>query len=195
MKKELLKMKYRVPMPPEDASKIEFILWRFKELGITSQDLVQIAYNKQREFIDNLTFEDVKIALKKVLSKREIQHTLITGISLDVLAENNLLPNPLEKIVKEDRGTYGVDELLMDSSTLYGTIALTNALGLDTHKSGIIKKIDELGKNSEYTTTFLDDLLCMLVGCTEGYLAHKYEIGHDTSNENSITDEKLINNF
>ena len=195
MKKELLKMKYRVLMPSENASKIEFILWRFKELGITSQDLAQIAYNKQREFIDTLTFEDVKVALKKVLSKREIQHALVTGISLDVLAENDLLPNPLEKIVKEDRGTYGVDELIMDSSTLYGTIALTNALGLDTHKSGIIKKVDELGKTSEYTTTFLDDLLCMLVGCTEGYLAHKYEIGHDTSNENSITDEKLINNF
>ena len=188
-------MKYRVPMPSEDASKIEFIFWRFKELGITGQDLVQIAFNKQREFIDNLTFEDVKVALKKVLSKREIQHALVTGISLDVLVENELLPNPLEKIVKEDRGTYGVDELLMDASMLYGSIALTNSLGLDTHKSGIIKRIDELGKTSEYTTTFLDDLLCVLIGCTEGYLAHKYEVGHDTQNENTIKDEKLINNF
>lgn len=85
---------------------------------------------------------------------------------------------------------WGLSGALMNLAELYGTIALTSAEELDLHKTGIIKEVDALGKQTEWCTTFLDDQLCMIVGCAVGKLSHELEI-----NKNKDDDEKMLNSF
>lgn len=190
MNKTEITFKYHHQIPDNDCTKLELIKWRFDELGVKLTDLAEIAKVKINCFRPEVELEPNLRAVKSVLSKREIQNSLITAINLDVLAENKLLVGPLQGMMLDDRGTFGIDELMMNLADLYGTIALTNAEELDLHKTGIIKEVDELGKQTEWCTTFLDDQLCMIVGCAVGKLSHELEI-----NKNKSDDEKMLNSF
>lgn len=176
-------MKYKYKQPGQDCTKVEFVKWRFKELDIKLSDLTQLVYESQIKYSPELKIEDCESAIKSVLNKREILHTLLTAINLDVLAENGMLLGPLQKIVVEDRGTFGVDETLIDISYLYGTIALSNSFYFDKTKPGIISKVDKLGKTTDYCCTFLDDMLCVIVGCAVGKIAHKFDTGNPSPND------------
>lgn len=176
-------MKYKFNIPKQNSTKVEFIKWRFNELNITIESLAELVYQGQVKYSPKLKKEDCIDAVKSVLNKREIQHTLLTAINLDVLAEQNLLLGPLQNIVLEDRGTFGVDETLIDISALYGTIALSNSFYLDKAKPGIIGEIDKIGKNTDYCCTFLDDMLCVIVGCAIGKIAHLYDKGNPIEEE------------
>lgn len=190
MNKTEIKFKYHHQIPDNDCTKLELIKWRFDELGIKLTDLAEIAKVKINRFRPEVTLEPNVRAVKAVLAKREIQNALVTSINLDVLAENKLLVGPLQGMMLDDRGTFGIDELMMNLAELYGTIALTSAEELDLHKTGIIKEVDDLGKQTEWCTTFLDDQLCMIVGCAVGKLSHELEI-----NKNKDDDEKMLNSF
>lgn len=170
---------YKHQIPDWDSTKMDLIKWRFAEFDITIDKLAQIVFDNQRKYIPDLSFDEARESIIRVLEKREVQHSLVTAINLDVLAENKLLVGPLQSILVEDRGTYGVDEIFMLTSLLYGTIGLTNAMALDITKVGIIKEVDQIGKTTEYTTTMLDDQLSIIVGSAQGHLAHKYDSGHD----------------
>lgn len=150
----------------------------------------EISKAKINRFRPKVTLEQNLRAVKAVLAKREIQNSLVTAINLDVLAENKLLVGPLQEMMLDDRETFGIDELMMNLAELYGTIALTSAEELDLHKTGIIKEVDDLGKQTAWCTTFLDDQLCMIVGCAVGKLSHELEV-----NKNKADDEKMLNSF
>ena len=53
----------------------------------------------------------------QVLSKREVQNAVMTGIELDVKAEKRELSEPLQSIMERDEGLYGIDEVLTFSIT------------------------------------------------------------------------------
>lgn len=96
--------------------------------------------------------------VERVLSKREVQNALITGIELDVLAEKGMLSEPLQDIVKRDEGLYGIDEVIaLSIVNVYGSIGFTNFGYIDKLKPGILEYLND--KSTGKVHTFLDDIV------------------------------------
>ncbi|KHF36479.1 Phosphatidylglycerophosphatase A [Paenibacillus sp. P1XP2] len=105
--------------------------------GVKVEDIAEIVLQLQLAYHPLLTVQDCIESVKAVLGKREVQYTLFTGIALDELAEQKLLPQPLQAIMEADEPLYGVDETLAVGITnVYGMIGLTSFGYLDKEKTG-----------------------------------------------------------
>ena len=114
-----------------------------EERGVTVLDIAEIVYDLQLPYHPALTIQECAESVERVLQKREIQHALLVGIELDKLAEQNKLSEPLQSIVEQDEGLFGVDETIALGAVLtYGSIAVTTFGYLDKVKVGIIEKLD-----------------------------------------------------
>lgn len=82
------------------------------ERGVQLSDIGELVMFLQERFIPKLTIEEATQNVRIVLRKREVQNAVMTGIALDKAAEANSLEEPLQKIIAEDEGLYGVDEVL-----------------------------------------------------------------------------------
>lgn len=137
--------------------------------GVKIEDIADLVYYLQSKY-GQLSIEECILSIEKVLEKREVQYAILTGIALDVLAENNTIPNPLLDILKNDEPLYGIDEILALSITnVYGSIGLTNFGYLDKEKIGILKKLDNKGEGIH---TFLDDLVAGIAAAASARIAH-----------------------
>ncbi|MDI3280351.1 MAG: phosphatidylglycerophosphatase A, partial [Bacillota bacterium] len=126
----------------------------------------------QRSYYPGLTLEACRESVGRVLEKREVQHAILTGIALDMLAEEGVLPEPLLDIVRRDDPLYGVDEILaLSIVNVYGSVGLTNFGYLDKAKLGIVKRLNRhrLGR----VNTFLDDLISAVAAAAAARLAHQ----------------------
>lgn len=140
--------------------------------GVTLKDIAEIVMEMQKPYDPNLTLEDCIDSVEKVLSKREVQHALLVGIELDILAEKQMLSQPLQQLVETDEGLFGCDETLALGSVLgYGSIAVTTFGYLDKHKIGVIRRLDT--KAGRGVHTFLDDLVASVAASAAGRLAHR----------------------
>ncbi|WP_197051360.1 phosphatidylglycerophosphatase A family protein [Caloranaerobacter azorensis] len=143
-----------------------------KERGVTIEDMANLVYELQKDYAD-ISIETAIFNIEKVLSKREVQNAILTGIQLDILAEKNLLKEPLLSMIKKDEPLYGIDEILALSITnVYGSIGFTNYGYIDKMKFGIIGKLDKLGKTTDRVNTFLDDLVGGIVAAACARIAH-----------------------
>ncbi len=148
---------------------------RLIERGVNMQDIAEITYDLQKKYIPDLTIELCLEHVEKVLMKREVQHALITGIELDVLAEKNLLSEPLLTMLKTDYSLYGIDEIMaLSIVNVYGSIGFTNFGFVDKMKYGIIKKLDDEGKQTDKCHTFLDDIVGGIAAAAASSLAHRF---------------------
>lgn len=139
--------------------------------GVTVEDIAYIVYEMQSPYSAGLTIENCVSSVKAVLGKREMQHALLVGIELDVLAEKGMLSEPLQSIIETDESLFGCDETLALGSVLgYGSIGVTTFGHLDKHKVGIIKKLDT--KIGEGVHTFLDDLVASIAASASSRIAH-----------------------
>ena len=142
-----------------------------KQRGVTIATVGELVLHLQQPFNPQLSLDVCKANVESVLDKREAQHALLTGIALDMLAEQGLLPEPLQMIVVDDEPLYGIDEILALSITnVYGTIGLTNFGYLDRAKPGVMKALDD---DTERVHTFLDDLVAGLAAAAAARLAHQ----------------------
>lgn len=140
--------------------------------GVTLEDIASIVYEMQVPYNDGLTLEHCLESVKSVLKKREMQHAILVGIELDVLAEKKMLSEPLQSIVESDEGLFGVDETIaLGSVFTYGSIAVTTFGHLDKNKIGIISKLDT--KAGEQVHTFLDDLAASIAASAASRIAHR----------------------
>ncbi|MGD6781197.1 phosphatidylglycerophosphatase A family protein [Sutcliffiella horikoshii] len=140
--------------------------------GVTIQDIAEIVLLLQKKYISNVTLENCIHNVEKVLEKREIVHAVLTGLSLDILAEKKLLPDPLQYLVETDEPLYGIDEIIpLSIVNVYGSIGLTNFGFLDKEKFGIIKRLDE--HEGEEVHTFMDDIVCALAAAAASRIAHR----------------------
>ncbi len=88
------------------------------------------------------------------------------------MLRKNMLPQPLQSILEEDEGLYGIDEILALSITnIYGSIGFTNFGYLDKSKIGIIKELNN--KSNGKVNTFLDDLVAALAAAAASRIAHQ----------------------
>lgn len=146
-------------------------LQRLKERGVTLDDIAEVVYQMQAPYNENLTMELCMQSIEKVLEKREVQHALLVGIELDMLAERQQLSEPLQSLVETDEGLFGIDETIALGSVFgYGSIAVTTFGYLDKDKIGIIKKLDT--KTGDGVHTFLDDLVAGIAASASGRIAH-----------------------
>jgi len=155
-----------------------------EERGVTITDIAQIVLKLQKKYIPELTLNECKEHVEKVLRKREIIHAVLTGIAIDQLAEKKLLPQPLQHLVETDEPLYGIDEIVpLSIVNIYGSIGFTNFGYLDKEKYGIIKKLDS--KLNGRVNTFLDDIVAAIAAAAASRIAHHHR---DELDEN-YTDE------
>lgn len=139
--------------------------------GVTMDDLADLVYFLQKDYFEGLTKEICIENIEKVLSKREVQNAIITGIQLDMLAEQKQLMEPLQTIIFNDEGLYGIDEIVaLSIVNVYGSIGLTNYGYIDKIKPGILESLNSKtdGKNH----TFLDDIVGAIAAAASSRLAH-----------------------
>ncbi|KAF9118966.1 hypothetical protein BGX30_004190 [Mortierella sp. GBA39] len=106
--------------------------------------------------------EECILNVEKVLSKREVQNAVLTGIQLDMLAEQGKLLSPLQDMLENDESLYGVDEVLAFSIVnVYGSIGFTNYGTGETH-------------------TFLDDIVGAVAAAASSRIAHGKQAEKET---------------
>lgn len=143
-----------------------------KERGVTVQDIADLVFYLQEKYHENLKIEDCLANVERVLSKREVQNAIITGIQLDVLAEKGMLEEPLQEIIKTDESLYGVDEILaLSIVNVYGSIGFTNYGYIDKQKPGILAHLND--KSTGEVHTFLDDIVGAIAAAASSRLAHR----------------------
>lgn len=155
--------------------KYDLIVKRLKDRGVELMDIALITLELQKPYVPGITIEICMDHVKRVLVKREIQNAVLTGIELDVLAEQKKLSEPLSTLLLTDFGLYGIDEILaLSIVNVYGSIGLTNFGYVDKVKLGIIKKLDTKVEGEMRCNTFLDDLVGAIAAAAASSVAHKY---------------------
>ena len=142
-----------------------------KNRGVEIEDIAELVRELQKPFNPEINLEVCRENVEAVLKKREVAHAILTGIALDELAEEKMLPEPIQSIIDTDEGLYGIDEILpLSIVNLYGTIGLTSYGYLDKAKTGIIKELDT--KKNKEVNTFLDDLVAAVASAAASRYAH-----------------------
>ncbi|MTT30665.1 phosphatidylglycerophosphatase A [Terrilactibacillus sp. BCM23-1] len=143
--------------------------------GVKVQDIAELTYYLQSSYFPNLTIENCTEHVEKVLSKREVQNGILTGIQLDRLTEQGLLDEPLQSMLKKDEGLYGIDEVVaLSILNVYGSIGLTNYGYIDKQKPGILSRLND--KSTGECHTFLDDIVGAIAAAAASRLAHNSDI-------------------
>lgn len=142
-----------------------------KDRGVEMEDLAELVLFLQKPYIENLDLATCIEHIDSVLSKREVHNTIITGIQLDILAEEKKLLHPLQEILEEDEGLYGIDEILaLSIVNVYGSIGFTNYGYIDKVKPGILAKLNS--HEGPHVHTFLDDIVGAIAAAAASRLAH-----------------------
>ncbi len=151
------------------------VVKKLADRGATLKDIAVIVYDLQAKYIDNLTVEMCLEHVEKVVMKREVQNAVLTGMELDRLAEEGHIEEPLRSMLLGDNGLYGIDEVLaLAIVNVYGSIGFTNFGYVDKIKPGIIKSIDDAGKEEGRCNTFLDDIVGAIASAAASSVAHRY---------------------
>ncbi len=152
---------------------------RLQERGVKLDDIAELVLFLQKDYVEDIGIELCRENVRAVLTKREVQNAILTGIELDVLAENGQLSQPLLDIILNDEGLFGIDEILaLSIVNVYGSIGFTNYGYIDKVKPGILQELNDKSDNSCHT--FLDDI----VGAIASSAASR--IAHDNPNKSDI---------
>ncbi len=142
-----------------------------KDRGISIEDIAELVYFLQSKYSEGLTIEACLHNVERVLEKREVQNAIITGVQLDILAEQKALLEPLQEIIESDEGLYGIDEIVaLSIVNVYGSIGLTSFGYIDKVKPGIIAHLN--AKEHGKVHTFLDDIVGAIAAAAASRLAH-----------------------
>ncbi len=138
----------------------------------------------KKKYNKDIDIKDCEENVLKVLEKREVINTVLTGLAIDKLVQEGSFPEPIQSVIKRDDGLYGVDEILpLGIVNLYGTIGITNFGYLDKEKPGIIAEIDKRKKDGYHVTTFTDDILAAIVAAAAARIAHGQRVKEENKDE------------
>jgi phosphatidylglycerophosphatase A len=143
-----------------------------KERGVETEQIAELVLFLQKDYFSDLSLEECVKNVEMVLSKREVQNAILTGIQLDMLAEKGQLMAPLQEMVEHDEGLYGCDEVLaLSIVNVYGSIGFTNFGYIDKLKPGILQKLND--KHDKPCHTFLDDIVGAVAAAASSRIAHR----------------------
>lgn len=153
------------------------VIQMMAERGIDLVGIAELTLELQKKYQPDLSLESCLKAVDAVISKREVQYGILTGLALDMLAEKNLLPQPLQDTIASDEPLYGIDEVLgMAITNIYGTIGVTSFGYLDKVKLGLVGELDS---DKEKVNTFADDLVAAVAAAAAAKVAHGSKDGSD----------------
>ena len=142
-----------------------------EDRGVTLSEIAEVVLEIQKGYYERLTLEECLEGVESVVKKREVQNAILTGVALDMLAEEGKLPEPLQSIVASDDFLFGVDEIVALSITnIYGSIGLTNFGYLDKTKPLVIGRLNTHKNGACHT--FLDDLVSAIAAAAASRIAH-----------------------
>lgn len=160
--------------------------WMTKR-GVTKGQIGQLVMLLQKDYFPELTLDECIVNVEAVLSKREVQNAVLTGIQLDMLAEERKLLPPLQNMIENDEGLYGCDEVLaLSIVNVYGSIGFTNFGYIDKFKPGVLKKLNE--KNGKDVHTFLDDIVGAIAAAASSRIAHRKQAEREEREETLAPD-------
>ena len=84
-----------------------YILNLLEERDIDLKRVAELIYETQLKYCPKLTLEECMETLQAILGKREVQYAILTGLTLDKLAEESLLPSVLQEAVANDEPLFG----------------------------------------------------------------------------------------
>lgn len=156
-----------------DSKKVaEATAYWLDQRGVTTEQIAELVLYLQKDYFPDLTLKECMRNVELVLKKREVQNAVLTGIQLDVLAEQGKLFPPLQDIIRNDEGLYGCDEILaLAIVNVYGSIGLTNFGYVDKLKPGILKELNR--KDGDRCHTFLDDIVGAIAAAASSRIAHR----------------------
>lgn len=154
-----------------DQALLTTVLAQLAEREIVPAQIGDIVYELVHGYILDLTPTIATDSVMHVLAKREVQNAILTGLALDQLATQHLLPEPLQTIVENDDGLYGIDEqIAMSVTSVYGSIGVTNFGFVDRTKPGVIGALN--AHKDGVVNTFADDLVGAIAAAAAARLAH-----------------------
>lgn len=141
--------------------------------GVAVDDMAELVLRLQTQYNSSLTLDKCRHTVMAVLTKREVQHAVITGITLDKMAERAALDEPLGSLVRGDDPLFGMDKSLgLAIVNVYGSIGLSNYGFLAQERPGVLAR---LGQRPGFVSTFLDDIVAAIVAASCARLAHQAE--------------------
>lgn len=160
--------------------------WLHKR-GVTTLEIAELVMLLQQKYYPSLTMEECIHNVEQVLSKREVQNAVLTGIQLDILAEQQLLIPELQDMISNDEGLYGVDEILAFSIVnVYGSIGFTNYGYVDKLKPGVLDRLND--KSLGPCNTFLDDIVGAIAASASSRIAHRKQAEREIEIEEEVPD-------
>jgi len=157
--------------------------------GISVKDIAQIAFKQQSKFIKDIAYSDCVDSVEKILSLRDVFHHVQLGAEIDRMTEEKLFRGPIQDILYNDLGLFGLDELVgLSIAGLYGVIGQTNFGDIDVNKPGICQALNEIGKNSNACHTFMDDIVGAIAAAASTRVAQ-------VMNENVANTDPRIKSF
>lgn len=150
--------------------------------GVTIESIAEISYKQQSRYSDDVSKELCVESVEKILSLRDVFHHVQLACEIDRLAEEKKFQGPIQDIIYEDLGLFGIDETMgLDVSGLYGTIGQTNFGDIDVNKHGIVKRLNDAGKEEGICHTFLDDIVGAIAAAASTRVAQvlNEEIAHE----------------
>jgi|SRR5690625_1118292 len=145
-----------------------------KERGVELKDIAELVFYLQSAYHKDLDLEECLYNVNRVIEKREVQNAILTGIQLDMLAEKEMLDEPLQATIASDEGLYGIDEIIAFSIVnVYGSIGFTNYGFIDKQKPGILAHLND--RSTGEVHTFLDDIVGAIAAAASSRLAHAAE--------------------
>jgi len=88
------------------------VIKKIEDRGVAVKQIGELTYFLQEKYYATLTVDDCVENVLAVLTKREVQNAILTGIALDELAEKGALEAPLQDMIAKDYSLYGIDEIL-----------------------------------------------------------------------------------
>ena len=134
---------------------------KLKERGVTIDEIAKIAYDQEAKYNKNVQMRECIESVEKILSLRDVFHLLQLGAEIDRLAEEGMFKGPIQDIIQNDLGVFGIDEIFgLDIARLYGAIGQTNFGDIDVNKPGVVKRLNDEGKpGNPKCHTFMDDIV------------------------------------
>ncbi|MFD1137712.1 phosphatidylglycerophosphatase A family protein [Paenibacillus urinalis] len=156
-----------------NSRKVAEATWEWLEKrGVKTSEIAELVMLLQKDYYPDLTMEECIHNVEQVLSKREVQNAVLTGIQLDLLAEEGKLIQPLQDMIRYDEGLYGVDEILaLSIVNVYGSIGFTNYGYVDKSKPGVLVRLND--KSDQHIHTFLDDIVGAVAASASSRIAHR----------------------
>ena len=165
--------------------------------GVKIEDIAKIAWKQQSKYTPDIPFSVALESVEKILSYRDIFHYIQLGAEIDRLAEEHQFKGPIQDLLFHDLGLFGVDEVLgLEIAGTYGAIGKTNFGDIDVNKPGIVRDLNELGKNeigvenpNAKVHTMLDDIVGAIAASASTRIAQVFneELALEDPNYEKIT--------